>query len=151
MNLVFLWKESMIFMKQNILQNKAIGFYAGLVAVLLCIASAAVYGITFKGIEYKEPVFDATICILLAVVAVAAAAMLFVDKLAPYAPVFLCAGSGIALMMFIHVIIWPVSDTIYGIEPFGHMNELVMCAVLLVLSFVVSEVSLYMKKVRASV
>ena len=76
--------------------------------------------------------------------------MLFVDKLAPFAPVLLCAGSGIALMMYIHAIIWPVSDTIYGIEPFTHMTELIACAVLIVLSFLVSEVSLYMKKVKAA-
>lgn len=135
-------------MKQNILQNKAAGFYAGLAAVVLCIASAAAYGITFSGIQYKEPIFDAAVCVLLAAAAVIAAVMLMIDKLAPFAPVFLCAGSGIALMMYIHAIIWPVSDTIYGIEPFTHMTELTLCAVLIVLSFVVSEVSLYMKKVK---
>lgn len=135
-------------MKQNILQSKAAGFYAGLVAVLLCVASAAMYGIWFSKINYKEPIFDQMICILLGVVAVVSAVMLFVDKLAPYAPVVLCAGSGVALLMFVHAMIWPVSDTIYGIEPFTHMQELTTCAVLLVLSFVVSEVSLYLKKVK---
>lgn len=138
-------------MKQNALQNKAAGFYVGLVAAALCVVSAVVYGITFSGIEYKEPIFDMTVCILLGVAAVVAAVVLFVDQLAPYAPVLLCAGSGIALLMYVHVIIWPVSDTIYGIEPFTHMNELILCAVLIVLSFVISEVSLYMKKVKTSV
>lgn len=137
-------------MKQNSLQNKAAGFYAGLVAAVLCVAAAIAYGVTFSGIQYKENIFDVTVCILLAAAAVIAAVMLFVDKLAPFAPVLLCAGSGIALMMYIHVIIWPVSDTIYGIEPFTHMNELVLCAVLIVLSFLVSEVSLYMKKVKTA-
>lgn len=135
-------------MKQNVLQNKAAGFYAGLLAVVLCIVSAAAYGITFSGIQYKEPIFNATVCILLAVAAVVSAGMLFVDMLAPFAPVLLCAGSGIALLMYVHAIIWPVSDTIYGIEPFTHMSELILCAVLLVLSFVISEVSLYLKKVK---
>lgn len=137
-------------MKQNILKNKAAGFYAGLAAAVLCIASAAVYGATFSGIQYKEPIFDTSVCVLLAAAAVIAGVMLFVDKLAPFAPVLLCAGSGIALMMYIHAIIWPVSDTIYGIEPFTHMTELIACAVLIVLSFLVSEVSLYMKKVKAA-
>lgn len=137
-------------MKQNSLQNKAAGFYAGLVAAVLCVAAAIAYGVTFSGIQYKENIFDVTVCYLLAAAAVIAAVMLFVDKLAPFAPVLLCAGSGIALMMYIHVIIWPVSDTIYGIEPFTHMNELVLCAVLIVLSFLVSEVSLYMKKVKTA-
>lgn len=135
-------------MKQNLLKNKAAGFYAGLIAVLLCVVSAVTYGVTFSGIEYKEPIFDVTLCVLLAVVAVIAAVMLFVDKPAPFAPVLLCLGSGVGLMMFVRVIIWPVSDTIYGIEPFAHMSELMLCAVFLVLSFLVSEVSLYMKKIR---
>ena len=131
-------------------QNKAIGFYVGLVAAALCIVSAIAYGVTFSGIQYKEPIFDVTLCILLAAAAVIAAVMLFVDKLAPFAPVFLCAGSGIGLLMYVHVIIWPVSDTIYGIEPITHMTELTLCAVLLVVSFVASEVSLYLKKVKAT-
>lgn len=134
---------------KHILQRKAGGFYVGLAAVILCIASAVVYGVTFSTIQYKEPIFDRNLCILLAAAAVISAVMLFVDQLAPFAPVVLCAASGICLMMFVHVIIWPVSDTIYGIEPFGHMNELILCAVLLVLSLVVSEVSLYLKKVKA--
>lgn len=137
-------------MNQNTLQNKAAGFYAGLVAAALCAASAIVYGITFRAIEYKEPIFDLTICVLLGVAAVIAAVILFVDMLAPYAPVVLCAASGIALLMYVHVIIWPVSDTIYGIEPFTHMSELITCAILLGLSFLVSEVSLYLKKVKTS-
>lgn len=135
-------------MKQNVLQNRAAGFYAGLLAAVFCIASAAAYGITFSGIQYKEPIFNVTVCILLAAAAVASAVMLFVDLLAPFAPVLLCAGSGVALLMYVHAIIWPISDTIYGIEPFTHMTELTLCAVLFVLSFVISEVSLYLKKVK---
>lgn len=135
-------------MKQNLLKNKAAGFYAGLAAAVLCIVSAAAYGVNFSGIDYKEPIFDVTICVLLAVAAVVAAVMLFVDKLAPFAPVLLCLGSGVSLMMYVHAIIWPVSDTIYGIEPFTHMSELILCAVCLVLSFLISEISLYMKKVK---
>lgn len=137
-------------MKQ-MLQNKAGGFYIGVVASVLCIAAAVTYGVTFSGIEYKEPIFDVMVCVLLGAAAVASIVLLFVDKLAPFAPVLLCVGSGVALMMFIHAIIWPVSDTIYGIEPFTHMSELTTCAVLIVLSFVISEVSLYVKKVKASV
>ncbi|MCI9019866.1 MAG: hypothetical protein HFH32_03730 [Eubacterium sp.] len=133
----------------QILKNKAAGFYAGLLAAVLCLVSAAAYGISFSSIIYKEPIFDVTVCILLAVTAVASIVMLCIDQAAPFAPVVLCAGSGISLLMYVHAIIWPVSDTIYGIEPFGHMSALTMCAVLLVLSFVVSEAALYMKKIKA--
>ena len=74
--------------------------------------------------------------------------LLYTSKIAAYAPVVLCAGSGIAFLMFIRMMIWPISDTIYGIEPFQHMNEIYICAALLVLSFLFSEISLYMKKTK---
>ena len=35
-----------------------------------------------------------------------------------------------------------------GIEPFPHIQEVIICAVLLLLSFIVSEVSLYMRKTK---
>lgn len=137
-------------MNQNT-HGKAGGFYVGLAAAILSVISAILYGITFSAIQYKEAVFDKNICLLLIVGGIVGAVMFFIEKTADYAPVVLCAASGIAIMLFIHVIIWPVSDTIYGIEPFAHMNELILCAVLLLLSLITSEVSLYMKKRKPQV
>lgn len=136
--------------KQDTPVKKAAGFYVGFAAVVLCIATAILYGTKFSKMEYKEPIFDSTVCILLCVAAVIAAILLLVPKLAGFAPVVLCVGSGISFLMYVHLIIWPVADTIYGIEPFPHINEVIICAVLLVLSFVFSEVSLYMKKIKAA-
>lgn len=133
--------------KQNA-PKKAAGFYVGICAALLCIVSAILYWMNFSSIEYKEPIFDSKVCILLCAAGIISIIMLLINKLAPFAPVVLCAGSGIAFLMYVHMIIWPVSDTIYGIEPFKHMNELILCAVLMLLSFVVSEVSLYLKKIK---
>lgn len=53
-------------------------------------------------------------------------------------------------MLFIKIAIWPVSDTIYGIEPFPAFTQLVVCAALLTATLVVSEVVLYMKKYRSA-
>jgi len=52
-------------------------------------------------------------------------------------------------MMFVKMVIWPVADTIYGIEPFPEFTQLVICAVAIVVTLVVSEVALYMKKYKA--
>lgn len=128
--------------------KKALGFYVGIIAAALCIASAVMYGTKFSSITYKEKIYDSNVCLLLGVTAGVAIVMLLINKIAAYAPVVLCAGSGIACLMFIRLMIWPISDTIYGIEPFQHMDELITCAVLLVLSFVFSEISLYMKKTK---
>lgn len=126
--------------------KKAIGFYIGIVAAVLCIITAVMYNIKFSPISYKEQVYDSNICILLAATAIISVVMLFVQKLMGFAPVVLCAGSGISALMYVKMVIWPVSDTIYGIEPFAQINEVIICAILLVVSFILSECSLYMKK-----
>lgn len=132
-------------------REKAAGFYMTFIPSLLAIVTAIVYGVVFKGIEYKEPVFDIRISIILAAAGVISAVLLLVsEKTAGFAPAVLCLGSGLALMFFIQIAIWPVSDTIYGIEPFPAINQLIACAVLLVLTLVFSEIVLYMRKYRAA-
>ena len=129
-------------------QKKAVGFFAVLASCVLAVASAVCYGVLFSKIEYKEPVFDVRICIILAAAAVAAAVLLAGKRTAGFAPALLCLGSGVSLMMFIKMMIWPISDTIYGIEPFPASAQLVACAVLLVVTLLAAEAGLYLKKYR---
>lgn len=127
--------------------KKLFGFYATLLSCVLAIVGAVCYGVIFPSIEYKEQVFDVRICVILAAVGVIAAILLFLgERTAGFAPAILCLGSGIALMMFVQIAIWPVSDTIYGIEPFPQINQLILCAVLIVVTLVVGEIGLYAKK-----
>lgn len=134
--------------KQDVSIKKAGGFYTGICGALLSIAAAAMYGINFKSISYKEPVFDSKICIFLIITACLSVLLLLVQKLDGFAPVLLCAGSGISFLLYGKMMIWPISDTIYGIEPFPYINEVIICAVLLVVSFIFSEISLYMRKTK---
>ena len=98
--------------------KKAFGFYVSIFSCVLAVAAAICYGVIFPGIEYKEQVFDVRICVILAAAGVIAAVLLLAgEKTAGFAPALLCLGSGISLMLFINIAIWPVSDTIYGIEP----------------------------------
>lgn len=127
--------------------KKASGFYMTFVCCALAIASAVCYGVFFKGIEYKEPVFDLRICVILAAAGVLSAVLLLVNQhTAGFAPALLCLGSGISIMLFVKIAIWPVSDTVYGIEPFPAFTQLVVCAALLVVTLVASEIALYLKK-----
>lgn len=131
--------------------KKALGYFVSLFACVLAIVSAICYGVIFQKIEYKEPVFDVRICVILAVAGVAAAALLLAGaRTAGFAPAILCVASGIAIMMFVKMVIWPVADTIYGIEPFPQFTQLVTCAVLLGATLLVSEVVLYMKKFQSN-
>ena len=129
--------------------KKAPGFYAGMLACVLAIAAAVCYGVVFPGIEYKEQVFDIHICVILAAAGILAAVLLLAgERTAGFAPALLCLGSGVALMLFINIAIWPVSDTIYGIEPFPQITQLVVCAALIAAALVVGEIALYLRKYR---
>ena len=129
--------------------KKAPGFYAGMLACVLAIAAAVCYGVVFPGIEYKEQVFDIRICVILAAAGILAAVLLLAgERTAGFAPALLCLGSGVALMLFINIAIWPVSDTIYGIEPFPQITRLVVCAALIAAALVVGEIALYLRKYR---
>ena len=120
-----------------------------LVACVLSVASAICYGVLFREIQYKEPVFDMRICVILAAAGIIGAALLLLgERTAGFAPAVLCLASGISIMMFIKMVIWPIADTIYGIEPFPQFTQLVTCAVLIAVTLLVSEVVLYMKKYR---
>lgn len=125
------------------------GLYTALVSSALAVATAICYGVIFSGISYKEPVFDMKICVLLAVVGVASVVLLLVnERTAGFAPALLCLGSGIAFLMFIKMVIWPISDTIVGIEPFPQFAQIIVCAVLLMVTLILSEAALYMKKYK---
>ena len=129
--------------------KKAPGFYAGMLACVLAIAASVCYGVVFPGIEYKEQVFDIRICVILAAAGILAAVLLLAgERTAGFAPALLCLGSGVALMLFINIAIWPVSDTIYGIEPFPQITQLVVCAALIAAALVVGEIALYLRKYR---
>ena len=131
--------------------DKALGYYLSLGACVLAVATAICYFVLFSSIEYKEPVFDMMISIIMAVSGVVGAVLLLMGKkTAGFGPAVLCLGSGISLLMFVKMVIWPVADTIYGIEPFPQFTQLVICAVMFVLSLVVSEVVLYMKKYKTN-
>ena len=131
------------------MKTKALGYYISFCPCVLAVVSAVCYGVLFSGIEYKEPVFDLKICIILAAAGVIGAVLLVLgEHTAGFAPAVLCLASGISIMMFIKMVIWPVADTIYGIEPFPQFTQLVTCAVLLAVTLLVSEVVLYLKKYR---
>ena len=133
------------------MKTKAPGYFISFAACVLALASAICYGVLFPGIEYKEQVFDVRICIILAAAGVIGAVLLLLgERTAGFAPAVLCVASGISIMMFISMVIWPIADTIYGIEPFPQFTQLVICAAMIAATLLVSEVVLYMKKYRTN-
>ncbi len=130
------------------IKSKRAGFYVGIIAGILCIVSGIMYRTDFISISYKEQVYDDTVVYLLIAAGIIGIIMLLIPKVDGYAPVVLLIGSGVSALMFIDMMIWPISDTIYGIEPFGYMNEIYLVGGLLLASFIISEVALYLRKVK---
>lgn len=128
--------------------KKAAGFYVGIIAAVLCIVSGILYQTDFVSITYKEQVYDVTVVALLIAAGIISIIMLIIPKVDGFAPVVLCIASGISFLMFIHMMVWPIADTIYGIEPFAYVNEIILVGVLMVVSFLFAEVSLYLKKTK---
>ncbi|MEG2951520.1 MAG: hypothetical protein RR946_12550 [Clostridia bacterium] len=120
-----------------------------IVAALLCLASAIVYSIYFRGVSYSHgSLFSDQVFIGLIAAAVVSVIMLFV-KLDGYAPVVLCLASGLSCLVYIHRMVWPIADIFTAIDPVSFIPQLITCGVLLLSSFVLAEVSLYLKKHKA--
>lgn len=131
---------------KNVQFKRAPGFYVVLAAAVMCLVSAIVYSVNFRGVSYSHgSLFSDPVFIGLIVAAVAAVVLLFV-KLEGFAPVVLCLASGIACLVYIHRMVWPIADIFTAIDPVAFVPELITCGALLLGSFVLAEVSLYMKK-----
>lgn len=127
------------------ISKKAPGFFVSIAACALSLVAAIAYGVLFSKIQFKEPVWDVNICIALGVGAVVALALVLLGKhTIGYAPAVLAIASGIAFMLFINIAIWPIASSFWG--EFPEIGQLIVCAVLILATLVVSEVALYMKK-----
>ncbi|MGI6238482.1 MAG: hypothetical protein ACOYI5_02525 [Christensenellales bacterium] len=131
---------------KNIQTKRAAGFYVVILAALLCLASAIAYSVNFRGVSYTQgALFSDQVFIGLIAASVVSVIMLFV-KLEGFAPVVLCIVSGVSTLVYIHRMVWPISDIFVAIDPVPFVPELVTCGAMLLASFVLAEISLYMKK-----
>ncbi len=132
--------------QKNAQTRRPTGFYVSILAALLCLASAILYSINFRGIDYSHgSLFSDAAFITLIAAAAVSIVMLFI-KLENFAPVVLCIASGVSFLVYIHHMVWPIADIFTAIDPVSFVPELIVCGVLLLMSFILSEVSLYMKK-----
>ncbi len=132
--------------QRNSQTRRPTGFYISILAALLCLASAIIYSINFRGINYSHgSLFSDAAFIWLITAAALSLIMLFI-RLENFAPVVLCIASGLSLLVYIHHMVWPIADIFTAIDPVSFIPELILCGALLLISFILSEVSLYMKK-----
>ena len=122
------------------------GYYLTAVAALLSIVAAIVYRIYFMGVDYTHgSLFNNNIFLGLLIAGIVAFIMLMV-KLESFAPVVLCVASGFSTLAFLHVMLWPITDIVVAIDPVPFAPNLYLCIGLLVACFILSEITLYMRK-----
>jgi len=110
------------------------------------LASAIIYSVNFRGAVYTHGSLFSDAAFIWLISAAALSIIMMFIKLENFAPVVLCIASGISFLVFIHHMVWPIADIFTAIDPVSFVPELILCGALLLLSFILSEVSLYMKK-----
>ena len=132
--------------QKNLQAHRPAGFYISIVAALLCLVSAIIYSLNFRGVNYSHgSLFSDAAFIWLISASALSIIMLFI-RLENFAPVILCIASGLSLLVYIHHMVWPIADIFTAIDPVSFVPQLILCGALLLISFILSEVSLYMKK-----
>ena len=122
------------------LEHRAYGFYVTIAAAVLTFITAIVYQVSYSSNQYySAPVFVLLLLCLPALV------VLVLAKLDGFAPAVITALSGAAALAFIYAMYWDVSVVLVGIDKQAFDPEFIVCAVLIVASFIVSEVSVYSK------
>lgn len=125
------------------LGGKAAGFYVTVAAAVLALVTAIVYQVSYSANQY----YSSTIFIAF-LVALPAAAVLVLLKLDNFAPAALAAATGVGTLAFVYAMYYDVSVVMVGIDKSSFDPAFILCAVLMLVSFLLSEVALYMKKTK---
>lgn len=122
------------------LSEKGKGFYFACFSALLCLATAIYYYVAYNGDQYYSSYVFYTL-----LAALPAAALMMLAKLDGFIPTVLTILSGVAILLFIYAMYWDVSVVLVGIDKTSFEPRFIACCILMVLSFLISEVALYSK------
>ena len=131
---------------KNSQTHRPIGFYISILAAFFCLVSAIIYSVNFRGVNYSHGSLFSDVAFIWLISAAALSIIMLFIRLENFAPVVLCIASGLSLLVYIHHMVWPIADIFTAIDPVSFIPELILCGALLLISFILSEVSLYMKK-----
>ena len=136
----------------NFFTGKKFGFYAEILAGILCLAAGAYYKIVngYFGLaqsSHKDN-FEMAVFVLLIAGAVVCCACIALKKYG-LASAAVTAASGVAIALFVHKCYWYVVDVMYGIDEKQFDPKFFTFVGLMAAAFVVGEISLYTKKVKA--
>ena len=126
----------------NTSTKKKFGFFAVIVAAVLCLAAGAYY--KYVKSSHKDN-FSPVVFWLLIGGAVVCALCIALKKYG-LASAVVTAASGVSVALFVHKCYWYVVDVLYGIDEKQFDPKFFTFVGLMVAAFVVSEISLYTKK-----
>lgn len=127
------------------LSQKGFGFYAACLAAVLCLVTGIYYNVQYTGDQYYAANIFYTFAAALPVALVMA-----LVKQGNFVPAALCAFSGIGFLEFIYAMYWDISVVMVGIDKTSFDTRFIVCCVLMVVSFVIAEISLYTKMRKAN-
>lgn len=123
------------------LGGKTAGFYVTAIAAVLALVTAIVYQVSYSSNQYySSAVFIAFLA------ALPAAAVLLLLRLDNFAPAALAAATGVGSLAFVYAMYYDVSVVLVGIDKNSFEPAFILCCVLMLASFILSEVALYLKK-----
>lgn len=133
----------------NASEKKAIGVYVTMAAAVLAVA-AAIYFQVIGGVfgATKRVCYDVAVVVSL-VAAAAFAICLIALKRYGLASALITTLSGCSILFFVHKCYWYVSDVFVGIDEKGFDPKFLIFISLALGSFLLGEISIYMRKTKA--
>lgn len=135
---------------KNTVLTKRAGFFVALAAVALSLAEAIVYAVSYTDTDYYSvwgivlPVLGAALFLLLSLFRVTT----------PYAPAVLFAFDLAAFAAYVNAVYMYLTEVFYGgltAEAFAALSpEFVACTVMYLASFIIANVSVYLKQNAAA-
>ena len=134
------------------MKDKKFGFYAVILSTLLCLAS----GIYYKAVNgyfgllqsSHKDCYESIVFWLLLGGAILTIGLILLKRYG-LASAVVTAASGVSILLFVHKCYWYVVDVMYGIDEKAFDPKFITFIVLMVVAFVVGEISIYTKKVKA--
>lgn len=133
----------------NTSTKKKFGFYAVIVAAVLCLAAGIYYkcvGGYFGLAQSSHKDNYSALVFWLLIGGAAVCAVCIALKKYGLASAAVTAASGVAIAMFVHKCYWYVVDVMYGIDEKQFDPKFFIFVGLMAAAFVVSEISVYTKK-----
>lgn len=125
------------------ISNKGTGFFVSGFATCIAFITAIIYQLGYHADQYYSP---AVFYVLLSALPVFIVLTLL--RLENFIPAVITAIIGIAALLFVYAMYFDISVVLVGIDKSSFDSRFIICCILFVISFIISEISIYMKTAK---